>query len=395
LGKAPKECAIITVMDLPVRISRDRVIVYGAALFLIGLWQLVRITGHDPSLADWSFFWTGGATVGTHALLDPRLHFAFETAHGFQKGIWSYLPGFAWLFVPASHLSLIGSYVANVVAMLAAAAVAGAILADVFSMPRWFGVVMALAWPPVKVAVIGGQNTPLALALIALAILAARRRSALLLGIAIGVLLYKPSIAAPFVIVLLARREWRALSVVMACATYWYLLSVTAASGDWAWPKLYTDAIRAYYTPDFLSNAANAVSLPGLLVRFGASSIVAIGTGGLLLFLCLPRLTKLGTVEALSVTSVLAVAVSPHAWHYEPVIILPAIFYGMKTMSASLATWLIIATYVLADASIFDIPWLPWNVLILVVLFWTGLVLLKGRPTEYKCLKKAVNKGQA
>jgi Glycosyltransferase family 87 len=365
---------------MPIRISRDRVVLYGAALFLAGLWQLVRNAVHDPNFADWAFFWTGGATVGTRALLDPGLHIAFERAHGFQSGIWPYLPAFAWLYVPSTHVPLATSFAVNAVAMLAVAAIAGALLAGAFAMPRWFGVVVALAWAPVKVAALGGQNTPLALLLIAAAIVAAQRKSAPLVGLFIGLLLYKPSIAAPFLIVLAVRREWRALAVAAACAAAWYLLSVPAAGGDWAWPRAYVAEIGAYYTPDFLSNAANAVSLPGMLARFGVPSGIAIGAGAAALAICLPRLARLGTLEALSITSALAVAVSPHAWHYEPVILLPAIFYAMRRVPQPAITWLVVAAYAIADASIFDIPGLKWNVLIVVVLLWTALVMAKTQP---------------
>lgn len=363
---------------MPLRISRDRVAIYGAALFAIGLWQLVRNTVRDPNFADWAFFWTGGATAGTRALLDPQLHLAFERAHGLQAGIWPYLPAFAWLYVPASRLPIAAGYAISAVAMLGIAAVAGALLADAFAMPRWFGVVATLAWAPVKVAAFGGQNTPLALLLIAMAIAAARRCSPWQLGLAVGLLFYKPSIAAPFVVILLVRREWRALAVVAGCAVVWYLLSVPAAGGDWAWPRLYAASIGAYYTPDFVSNAANAVSLPGVLIRFGVSAAVAAGVGAAAFVVCLPRLARVDAVAALSVTSALAVAVSPHAWHYEPVILLPAIFYAMRSVRQPMLTWAIVAAYVVADVSIFDIRWLTWNVLAAVVLFWTVLVVLSA-----------------
>jgi Glycosyltransferase family 87 len=364
---------------LPLRVSRDRIVAYGAAVFLAGLWQLLNNTLRDRNMADWALFWTGGATAGTRALLDPGAHLAFERAHGFAGGIWPYVPAFAALYVPASHAPLVIGYVVSAVLMLAFAAIAGTILSDVFGMPRWLGVLLALAWPPVKVAVVGGQNTPLALLLIAIAILASRRGSPAALGAAIGLLLYKPSIAAPFVIVLLARPEWRALAVTAALGACWYLLSVPAAGGDWGWPVRYAHGIGQFYTPDFLSNARNATSLPGLLMRLGASPLVAAAAGAALFLACLPRLVKLELADALSVTSVLAVATSLHAWHYEPVIMLPAIFYALRAVSQPAITWIVVAAYVVADVSIFEIPWLHWNVLIVAVLFWTALVMAVPR----------------
>jgi hypothetical protein len=179
-------------LNLPLRVSRDRIVVYGAAVFLAGLWQLLNNTLRDRNMGDWALFWTGGATVGTGALLDPRAHLAFERAHGFAGGIWPYVPAAA-----------------------------------------------------------------------------------------------------------------------------------------------------------------------------GAAIFLA----------CLPRLVKLELVDALSVTSVVAVATSLHAWHYEPVIMLPAIFYALRAVSQPAITWLVVAAYVVADVSIFEIPGLSWNVLIVLVLFWTALTM--------------------
>ena len=374
---------------MPLRISRDRVAIYGAALFAIGLWQLVRNTVRDPNFADWAFFWTGGATAGTRALLDPQLHLAFERAHGLQAGIWPYLPAFAWLYVPASRLPIAAGYAISAVAMLGIAAVAGALLADAFAMPRWFGVVATLAWAPVKVAAFGGQNTPLALLLIAMAIAAARRCSPWQLGLAVGLLFYKPSIAAPFVVILLVRREWRAWPSLPAAPSFGICLAcpLRAATGR---GRVCTPRPSARTTrPISVSNAANAVSLPGVLIRFGVSAAVAAGVGAAAFVVCLPRLARVDAVAALSVTSALAVAVSPHAWHYEPVILLPAIFYAMRSVRQPMLTWAIVAAYVVADVSIFDIRLADVERARGGRLFWTVLVVLVGGCRIASCAREA------
>jgi hypothetical protein len=362
-------------LGLPIRVSRDRIVVYGSAVFLIGLWQLVRNTlGDYPNFADWSCFWVGGATAGTRALLDPNLHSAFALTHGLRQTIWPYLPAFAWLYAPAAHVSLLASYVANIFAMLAIAAYAGIVLADAFEMPRWFGVIAVLAWAPVKIAAVGAQNTPIALLLIALAIVFAKDERPAPLGATVGLLLYKPTIALPFVVVLMARRDWRALAVVAACAAGWYVASVAAAGGNWLWMSPYVSALRAYYLPDFHANIAHVVSLPGLLMRFGVPAAAALAIAAALFIAALPRLSRIDIVAALSLTSALTVALSPHAWQYEPVVMLPAIFYAMRTLADPLKTWIVILAYVIAVASIFAIPGLTWNLLVIVVLPIAALV---------------------
>ncbi|HVR46036.1 MAG TPA: glycosyltransferase family 87 protein [Candidatus Binatia bacterium] len=343
---------------------------------MIGLWQLVcnTLLGH-PNFADWSCFWAGGATAGTRALLDPNLHAALAQAHGIRPAIWAYLPAFAWLFVPAAHFSLFATYVANAIAMLGIAAYAGIVLADSFEMPRWFGVIAVLAWAPVKIAAVGGQNTPIALLLIALAIAFAKAERPAPLGACVGLLLYKPTIALPFIVLLMARREWRALAVVAACGAAWYFASVAAAGGNWLWMRPYLSALHWYFPLDFRANAANVVSLPGILMRFGMPAAVALGIAVALFVAALPRLARIDTVAALSVTSALAVALSPHAWQYEPVIMLPAIFYAMLVLSDPLKTWLVAVSYVVAVVSIFAIPGLSWNLLVIVVIGLTVVLL--------------------
>jgi len=368
-------------MDVPLRVSRDRIVLYGSGLFLIGLWQLVRNTLQDSNFADWSCFWVGGATVGTPALLDLRLHAAFAQAHALRPAIWPYLPAFAWLYVPAAHFSLFASYLANTIAMLAIAAYAGIVLADAFEMPRWFGIIAVLAWAPVKIAALGGQNTPIALLLIALAILFAKHGRPSLVGVCVGLLLYKPTIALPFVVLLVVRREWRALFVVAVCAAGWYLASVAAAGGNWLWMTPYVSALRWYFPLDFHANAPNAVSLPGLLMRLGLSSAAALGVAAFAFITALPRLTRVDYVAALSITSALAVALNPHAWQYEPVIMLPGMFYAMRAFADPLRMWTIIGAYVVAAASVFAIPGLTWNMLAISVLILAALVAIPLRTS--------------
>jgi Glycosyltransferase family 87 len=357
----------------PIRFSRDRIWLYGGALFIAGLWQLLGTTLRDPDLADWSCFWSGGATVGTRALLIPHLHGAFQSAHGYHVAIWPYLPAFAWLFAPAAHLSLFASYVLNALLMLGLAVLAGALLAKAFELPRWFGIAAALAWAPVKVAALSGQNTPLALILITVATIAARRHNALVVGLAIGALCYKPTIAAPFIVLLLLRCEWRALSMVILSAIYWYLGSVAATGGSWHWLQQYLAAIAVYAAGDFARNAQNVVSLPGALARLGCPWSLAAAMGILLFVVAIPTLRRLALADALAVTSALAVAASLHAWQYEPVILLPALFYLARFGGARL--WIVIGAYVLAALSVVNAPGLTWNLTLIAVLAITVATL--------------------
>ncbi len=367
-------------MGVPIRASQLRIVLWSCAFFYAGSFAAILSILHILPISDWSGFWDGGLTVGTPALLDARAHFAFQAAHGLGAAIWPYPPAFAYAFVPFAHLSLVAGYAANVVVMLALGCLAGVLLADAFEMPRWFGLVAALAWAPLKIAALSGQNTPLALLLIAVAIVAAKRGAPLVLGLAVGGLLYKPSIALPFVVLLLLRREWRAAGIGAICAGAWYLLSVAATAGDWAWLPAYAHNIQHYFARDFAHDAPNAVSLPGTLMRAGVPVPLAFVAGVALFVAAVPRLLRVDLLSALAITSLLAVATSAHAWEYEPAIALPALFYLMRAVEEPARTWLVVGAYVVALASMFSIPGVTWNLQAIVVLGLTA-VLLSHRPT--------------
>src|SRR5205085_7633429 len=95
---------------LPLRISGERVRLYGVGFFLIGMSQMrfVRSVGH---FWDWLDFYIAGTMVGTRALLDPAAHAAWGATHHLPVTAFVYMPGFAWLLLPASHLSLAMGFV--------------------------------------------------------------------------------------------------------------------------------------------------------------------------------------------------------------------------------------------------------------------------------------------
>ena len=149
---------------------------------------------------DWQRFWAAGATVGTLSALQRGEHLAFQAARGIGTvGIWTYPPAFAWAFLPAAHLTLAVGYAVNFVFMLILVAFSGWILAGVFGFPRRFGVIAALAWQPAIYSGDVGQMGAIWLFLIALAMAGAAQGSSLIVGLAVGFMLLKPTIALPFV----------------------------------------------------------------------------------------------------------------------------------------------------------------------------------------------------
>ncbi len=327
---------------MPLRISADRVLLYGIALFLFG--TLPALLGHP---GDWQRFWAGGATVGTSALFNEGEHLAFQATRGIGTGIWTYPPAFAWAFLPAAHLTIAAGYAINFVFMLILVAFSGAILAGIFGFQRRFGVIAALAWQPAIYSGDVGQIGAIWLFLIALAMAGAAQESSLIVGLAVGFMLLKPTIALPFVALLLVRKQWRACAIVAICAGAWYLASVAATAGEWAWMPHYVAVIRTLHDVD-MGAVYNGITLPMILIRLGTAQAFAIAIGAIAFICFLPALSRASVLLAMSCTSILSLALSAHAWMYDATLMLPALFYAMAKLAEPWRTRLIVAAYLLA-----------------------------------------------
>jgi hypothetical protein len=327
---------------VPLRISPDREVLYGFTLLAFG--ALPALLGHP---GDWQRFWAGGATVGTSALFNEGKHLAFQAAHGIGPGMWTYPPAFAWAFLPAAHLTIAAGYAINFVFMLILVGLSGSILARIFAFQRRFGVIAALAWQPAIYSGDVGQISAIWLFLIAVAMAGAAQESSLIVGLAVGFMLLKPTIALPFVALLLVRGQWRACTIVAICAGAWYLASVAATAGEWAWMPHYVAVMRALHSVD-MGALYNGITLPMILIRLGTAQAFAIAIGAIAFICFLPALSRADALLAMSCTSVLSLALSAHAWMYDAAIVLPALFYAMAKLAEPWRTRLIVAVYLLA-----------------------------------------------
>lgn len=325
---------------------------YGSTLFLFG--TLPAWLGHP---GDWQRFWAGGATVGTSALFNEGEHLAFQAARGIGTGIWTYPPAFAWAFLPAAHLTIAAGYAVNFVFMLILVAFSGWTLAGVFGFQRRFGVIAGLAWQPAIYSSDVGQISAVWLFLIALAMAGAAQESSLIVALAVGLMLLKPTIALPFVALLLVRKQWLACAIVAFCAGAWYLASVAATAGEWAWIPHYIAVIRTLHNVD-MGALYNGITLPMILIRLGTAQALAIPLGAIAFVCFLPALSRANVLLAISCTSVLSLALSAHAWMYDATIVLPALFYAMAKLAEPWRTRLIVVAYLLAAL------WMPIDAVI-------------------------------
>jgi hypothetical protein len=217
----------------------------------------------------------------------------------------------------------------NGLVMLGLAARAGIVLGRTMGVDDRVAALATLAFAPVTASVVLGQNGPLGLMLAAIAIagLSADRR--IVTGVAVGLLLYKPTYAAPLLGLLLLRRRWTELGVAALVAAGWYAVSAVAAQ-DWAWPAPWLDGLRGYLADDFAGNADKSVSLPGLIARLPVPGWVPILAGAALVAAAVPRLLRAPMFEAAVVVCLLGVAVSPHAWGYDAALAVPFLLWVLS-----------------------------------------------------------------
>ncbi len=106
------------------------------------------------------------------------------------------------------------------------------------------------------------------------------------------------------------------------------------------------------------------------MAHLGTPTVIADAAGAMLLVSGCLLLPRVSTLEAASVVCLIGVAGSAHAWGYDAVLALPAIFYGAAYVPRS--TWLLIAAYVIAAFSLYSM-WVHFNAVTVVVLGGTAI----------------------
>jgi hypothetical protein len=340
---------------MPLRLSWDRAVIYGTILALIASLPFILFPSwfHDVAFrGDFANFWSAGANVGTPTLLDPVALAAWQIAHHITPQVFVYPPGVAWFYAPLARFSPMTGMIVEEAGMAAVLAACGLLAAKIYRFSPWFGLIAVFAWAPALNAIEVGQNTPIALLAILVAIWALVNRREALAGLAVGVLLYKPSAALAFIVLLLVRKEWRALGVCGLIGIGWFMLSVLAAHGNLSWTSQYLHLVRESSISEFAGNSHKTFTLPTLLLSAGVPLALAIAAAIAVFALATPLLWRRPTIEASSMAGAVGVAAGLHAWPYETTLLLPAIFYGAARITEPWRTRLIAAAYFIAASAL-------------------------------------------
>jgi alpha-1,2-mannosyltransferase len=295
------------------------------------------------SWLDFSAFYAAGALAFTPEVARLAPIVAWEAAHGMPITPFVYPAGFALLYVPFTLLpyGVAGAlHLCLMLGLLVAATVVGAAL---LGLPRRWAIVGVLAWGPAAAGVLSGQNTALALLLVTLATVALARDRDLAGGTGVGLLGYKPQLAAPLIGLLLLRGRRLALVGTAAVLAVHYAAGVLATGGNLGWPSDWLATIGAYTTADFQANGWQAISLPALgrhvELATGIPGLMLAGylVAGVIVLACIPALRRWPLAESVALACACGLLISPHAWVYDATLLLPAL--GVLAARAAARGW--------------------------------------------------------
>jgi hypothetical protein len=279
---------------------------------------------------DFDSFYIAGSLAFTPQVAQLAPVVREQVARGLPPTPFVYPAGVALAYVPFSWLPYdlaAALHVALMTALLIGASILGA---DLLNLPRKWAVLGALAWGPAAAGVISGQNSALALMLVAVAAMGLVRNRDAVTGVASGILAYKPQLAAPMLGLLLLRGRWRGAAIALAMVGVQYLLGVIATGGNWAWPQDWLATLGQYTTADFHDNGWQAVSLPALGTRLamvtgiGAFTLVGYVAAIAAVIAAIPSLRRLPVLDAVALACAVGLLASPHAWVYDATLLLPA-----------------------------------------------------------------------
>jgi len=352
-AKLPRDRASIAgeARPLPLRIAPRRFWLW--AIGLSAMSAILVIGGPFNGWVDFPQFWYAGRLVGSPDLLDPARQGAWEVAHGFTPWEFLYPPGTAWFYLPLRLLPLDIAFWAHAAVVGLIAVAGGFVGARAFDLDRRVALVATLAWTPTLAAAASGQNAPLAMLLALIAIYGLRNDRQVLAGLAVGAMLYKPTLALPMFVLLLLRRQWTALLVATAVAVVWYLAGVAGSAGDWLWPQDWLRVTAPFFAADISQNVNKTVALPGLLMGHGVPSLIGYGAAVAVAMAALPRLLRSPIAEAGAGACLIGIVVSPHSLQYEAVMMLPLLLWAAGGTGSGIAepwrTRLLVGAYLAAQ----------------------------------------------
>jgi hypothetical protein len=189
---------------------------------------------------------------------------------------------------------------------------------------------------PFNTALLGGQTVAFSLLCLTGVYVGFRRERNLFLGFWLGLLLYKPQLAALPLLIVLWQRRWQALSVTAGMGIALYAIGAWAAGLEW--PRRFLELATGDYYRDnaIIADGVQSISIPSVTRYLTGSD--HLWSNALAFILCLavlavvaPYWRTMRTTDAqfpilFGGTVAATILVSPHALFYEAgLLILPVI----------------------------------------------------------------------
>jgi hypothetical protein len=321
----------------------DRIGAIVAMVSLVLLWYWLTVVWHilaTPGALvvdmDFRVFW-GAARLA--AIGEPLA--AFDTVrlaemHGDERDVWlpwAYPPGLLLAFYPLGFMDFFTALVTLVVVSLLAILGAVRLYAGNFR-PVW----IAFAFlPAILPALVSGQVSVLWVGGLVAALAAIRDGRAVLAGVILGLLTFKPQLGPLVALACIASRNWRVIGVAAATTVAFHGLA-TLAYGVAYWPAFLDMAGRhADKMRESIGEAELMVSIYSTLIAFGLREGLALGlqlavsaVATLAVWLAWSSRTLEFDAKAAILVTAIPVA-SPYFWFAETAFLAPALMLLMRT----------------------------------------------------------------
>ena len=261
---------------------------------------------------DFTIFYTAGKCVyegrgrqlyDLQTQLELQRGFAPDVKHRENALPFNHPPFEALLFVPLAGLPYFSAYlvwaVFNVALIVGFWTLLRPRLPSLNNLLPSLPLLAMLAFFPVAVALLQGQDSILLLFLYGLAFSALATRRAFVAGVCLALALFKFQLVLPLVVVLLVRRQWKAVAGFSFMA--FVLLLVSAAVVGW-------NGVRAY--PDFVLRLNRSPGQAGIDPR-DMPNLRGLVAGSL-------HLAGLPAMLLIIVLSIALVALAVHWWRVQP-----------------------------------------------------------------------------
>jgi hypothetical protein len=371
------------------------------AMVLLQSWVFWSVRGKVLSgYADFTAFYAAGQIVRQgqgNRLYDPREQWLVEQEFArdvaIRQGPLPYLrlPFEALVFLPLTLLSYPAAYVfwllLNLGAVTAVALFLRRQLGPLKEFPAWLPILAALAFTPVFLTLLQGQDSMLLLLFYSLAYVDLREGADFRAGCWLGLGLIKPHLVFPFVAITFLRGKHKVAGGFLLVAVVLLLISlvVVGGSGFLRYPGYLWELEQ--HTERGLVQPRDNPNLRGLVEGFGSRvapsaviiGLIAILSAGLIAWVCIRgRGGNNGASEGriadliFSQAVIVSLVVSYHAFAYDLSLLLLPIFlmtieWRERTIDAT--RWAVFGPVaLLLCGPIFPWLWLEWHALSLIAI---------------------------